>query len=393
VLAKLLDTETVNARVKTAAASALANITDHDVRHCQALLNIKKMEFWLQLLSTSTASSPLVIAALHLIESLSKNVPNVRAKVRKRKKKNKTATRKRSNLIKVQAIPQLQGVEAICRIFSEADNEDLAIAAIDCLEEVCRGVSINLNTALLTLQVSSLPEALRKKETALQTSGAMQARKRARGGGRDEQEDYAGKRIKDEEQQLQQPTQPQQLQQLQQQQQQHQFQQLQQQQQQLQQQQPLLQQMENTNPSLPMLNLKELNVAEKDVARVSGGRALVPSNAVLELLLKSMKEQRLSLDSALQNVATLEVFDFLLCLLCLLTRRFARVLCVVFFLSLREVFVRARLLPRLPRPPPPPSPPSSLTPSLSEPSSTRSPAPSRQQTQRKNEIMKTASHF
>lgn len=35
VLAKLLDTENVHPRIKTAAASALANITDHDVRHCQ----------------------------------------------------------------------------------------------------------------------------------------------------------------------------------------------------------------------------------------------------------------------------------------------------------------------------------------------------------------------
>lgn len=40
MLVKLLDTEGVHVRIKTAAASALANITDHDVRHCQ----VKKRE-------------------------------------------------------------------------------------------------------------------------------------------------------------------------------------------------------------------------------------------------------------------------------------------------------------------------------------------------------------
>lgn len=78
----------------------------------KALLNIKKMEFWLQLLSCN--SVPLVVAALHLIESLAKNVQNVRAK----------------------AIPQLQGVEVICRLLLETDQEELAVAAGDCLEEV-----------------------------------------------------------------------------------------------------------------------------------------------------------------------------------------------------------------------------------------------------------------
>ncbi len=119
------------------------------------------MEFWLQLLASG--SPPLTGAALHLIESLAKNVQNIRSK----------------------AIPQLQGVEAICRVLTETDQDEVASAAIDCLEEVCRGVNSNLSVALSVLQASSLQEALRRKEASLQhASSGVQARKRARAAGR-----------------------------------------------------------------------------------------------------------------------------------------------------------------------------------------------------------------
>lgn len=57
---------------------------------------------------------------------------------------------------------------------------------------------------------------------------------------------------------------------------------------------------------LNVQNLKEVNVSERDAARVTGGRAGVPSNAVLELLVASMKEQRLALESARASSSTLE---------------------------------------------------------------------------------------
>lgn len=104
-----------------------------------------------------------MVAALHLLESLAKNVVAVRSK----------------------ALPQVQGVEQVARLLLEADSEEVASAAADCLEEVCRGVPSSLAAALAVLGSSSISDALRRKETALQHGAAAPAaRKRARAGAR-----------------------------------------------------------------------------------------------------------------------------------------------------------------------------------------------------------------
>ena len=78
-LVKLLDGGSTNPRTKTAALSTLANITDHDVKHCNSLLTLRKIEFWLDQLNDAQPSE-VKIAACNLVESLCKNVPSIRTK-------------------------------------------------------------------------------------------------------------------------------------------------------------------------------------------------------------------------------------------------------------------------------------------------------------------------
>jgi hypothetical protein len=105
-------------------------LSDSFAQHCQALLAIKRLEFWLSL-TQGPLPAPLLIAALHLLESLAKNVAAVRSK----------------------NLPQLQGVETLCRVLLESESQELTTAAMDCLEEVCRGTPANLALALQALQV------------------------------------------------------------------------------------------------------------------------------------------------------------------------------------------------------------------------------------------------
>ncbi len=265
VLAKLLETENVHGRTKTAAASALANITDHDVKHCQALLAIKKIDFWLQLVLQGAGAGAQTVAALHVIESLAKNVPALRSR----------------------GIPQLQGVELLCRLLQESDQEDLCTAAVDCLEEVCRAVPANLALAQQLLQVGTLQEALSRK-LSNGSQASQNSRKRARGGRADDNgDDYTssggaaattsnGKRSRgdDEEGAADKPP--------------HQW--------------------ENANPLIPAVNLRELNVSERDVARLTGSKVVadVKGNAVLELVMGRVKQERLEHTNTKQSLATLQ---------------------------------------------------------------------------------------
>lgn len=180
VLVRLLESSSpsaLNAKLRTAALSTLANITDHDARHCQALLALKKLEWWLQFLGDGQAPE-IKIAALNLIESVAKNVPSLRQ-------------RKVSGALLIcfvfigMQLHEAGAITMVCRVLQEArsnrraEDEDIVSAAIDCLEEVCAEPE-NKALVLSLLGVTQLADAALVHSASASRPASPSQRKRAR---------------------------------------------------------------------------------------------------------------------------------------------------------------------------------------------------------------------